>query len=802
MKSIIITLLLFPFFLMAQSNLPDEVRVTDEGTLKHGGTKVEGFYNVSNVHKLEITLTEPDWFTLMDGEGGGGPGGGGGATEGELLIGVLTVNDVMVFDSVVVGIKGNTSDFRNDSEKKSFKIYMDEYIKQDLMGYDNLNLNCAYEDHSFMREVLYCDISRGFSTALKGSFVDLYINGDYWGPYNNIQQLEGSFIKEWFANNNGTRWRALNSAPVAGGGPGGGPGGGGPDPERFGAGVSSLNFNGTDTTDYTQNYQLKSTTKENPWEDLMAVCEPLNSAPIADLYEVLNPILDIDRTLWFLAQEIVVSDDDGYFFKGGMDYYVYWDHATGRLMPMEVDGNSIMDPRNADWSPFFRDDDDRFPLIHRMLQNEEIRQRYLAHLRTVLADHFVPAKVHERIDEFAAILDQRVQDDPKKIYSYAEFIAGVEELKGFVTERAEFLLQNEEIDREGVSILEVARTTASGGEDVVSGESVTITAEISGNAQAVKLYHAQGLDGKYDRLSMSDDGTSGDLVAGDNIYTGIIPPASEGVFTRYYIEAIKEDDFGTATYWPVGAEHESYIYQTSYSIVAGDVVINEVMASNSSTATDISGGAGDWVELYNKGDEATDLSGFHLTDDEEELDKWAFPENTVLGAGEYIIIWADSDEEDTTPDELHTNFNLNAGGESVLLIDENSNVTDRIDFDEQFTDVSFARIPNATGDFSFRTPTFNANNDSSMTHTIDIGHSTRLKIYPNPANQVITIEVLAGQVDELMIYDVLGQFQSSIDGSFNSAQKLDVSNLETGMYFLHFVNENNQVFTKRVSIVR
>ncbi len=401
MKFSFLLFLISPLFLMAQSNLPDEVRVTAEGTLKHGGTEVKGFYDISQVHKLEITLQEPDWFTLMDGEGGGGPGGGGpgggGNTDGELLIGVLTVNDTMTLDSVVVGIKGNTSDFRNDSEKKSFKIYIDEYKDQDLMGYDNLNLNCAFDDHSSMREVLYYDIARGFSTSLKGSFVDLYINGEYWGPYNNIQQVEGSFIKEWFTDNEGTRWRALNSAPV----PGGGGGGMNGDPARFGAGVSTLNFNGTDTTDYTQNYELKNTNKDNPWEDLMVVCEVLNTAPIEDLYDALNPLLDIDRTLWVLAQEIVVSDDDGYFFKGGMDYYVYWDHATGRLMPLEVDGNSIMDSRYSDWSPFFRADDERFPLIHRMLQNTEIRQRYLAHLRTVLADHFVPGKVNERIDEFA-----------------------------------------------------------------------------------------------------------------------------------------------------------------------------------------------------------------------------------------------------------------------------------------------------------------------------------------------------------------------------------------------------------------
>ncbi len=346
------------------------------------------------------------------------------------------------------------------------------------------------------------------------------------------------------------------------------------------------------------------------------------------------------------------------------------------------------------------------------------------------------------------------------------------------------------------------RITAGQDDEILSGETVMILAEITGDAQEVILYYEEGLDGAYDRVTMSDAGTLGDEVAADNIFTGIITAADEGTFMRYYVEAIQDDAFSTATYLPKGAEHESFIYQVSYSIVVGDVVINEVMASNDMTAMDIGGGSGDWIELYNKGDEATDLSGFHLTDDEEELDKWAFPENTILNAGEYLIIWADSDEEDTTVDELHANFNLNAGGETVILIDENSNVTDKVDFDEQFTDVSFARILNGTGDFSFRTPTFNMINDGSSTSTFDIGNSSQVKIYPNPATIEINVEILSGQVERVVLFNVLGQFQSTSNSINNSFGKIDVSSLKSGMYFLHFFGENNQVLIERFSVFR
>ena len=101
-------------------DLPSELRITEEGRLIHGGNPTEGFYNPDDVHKLEITLMEPNWFQLMDGTNG--PGG----TPGISLVGTLTFNDTLVLDSVLVSIKGQTSDRQNNSEKKSFKIEIDE----------------------------------------------------------------------------------------------------------------------------------------------------------------------------------------------------------------------------------------------------------------------------------------------------------------------------------------------------------------------------------------------------------------------------------------------------------------------------------------------------------------------------------------------------------------------------------------------------------------------------------------------------------------------------------------------------
>lgn len=152
-------------------------------------------------------------------------------------------------------------------------------------------------------------------------------------------------------------------------------------------------------------------------------------------------------------------------------------------------------------------------------------------------------------------------------------------------------------------------------------------------------------------------------------------------------------------------------FNNSDSVTSNDcIVINEFMASNDLTVTDPDGEFEDWIELYNNGTETVDLSGFFLSDDNEDLTQWAFPEGITLAPDNYLIIWAD---EDLDQDGLHADFKLSASGESIILSNSKGiTIIDAIDYPEQTTDVSYARIPNGTGDFQASVSTFNTNNDS------------------------------------------------------------------------------------------
>ena len=73
------------------------------------------------------------------------------------------------------------------------------------------------------------------------------------------------------------------------------------------------------------------------------------------------------------------------------------------------------------------------------------------------------------------------------------------------------------------------------------------------------------------------------------------------------------------------------------------VIINEFVSSNVNGLIDSETGEyEDWIELYNTTNLAIDISGYTLTDDLSQPAKWIFPNNTVIDAESFLIIWADA----------------------------------------------------------------------------------------------------------------------------------------------------------------
>ncbi len=148
---------------------------------------------------------------------------------------------------------------------------------------------------------------------------------------------------------------------------------------------------------------------------------------------------------------------------------------------------------------------------------------------------------------------------------------------------------------------------------------------------------------------------------------------------------------------------------------AQSLVINEVLASNSSFDYDDFFQFEDWIEIYNTGS-ILNLEGYHLSDDPDTLDKWLFPSSnpglTTILPGGHMRIWCDDDEQQG---EDHTNFKLSSEGETVFLVEpDGQTIVDSITFGLAQTDISYGRSCDGCADWVyFNVPTPDAPNSAT-----------------------------------------------------------------------------------------
>ena len=112
------------------------------------------------------------------------------------------------------------------------------------------------------------------------------------------------------------------------------------------------------------------------------------------------------------------------------------------------------------------------------------------------------------------------------------------------------------------------------------------------------------------------------------------------------------------------------LFLFAFSIIYGQVVINEYSAANYDTHTDNYGEYEDWVELYNPTANTIDLSGWALSDKINNPLKWVFPSSFNIPAGGVAIIYC-SGRDEIVGGNAHSNFKITQtkGNEVIMLSD-------------------------------------------------------------------------------------------------------------------------------------
>lgn len=147
------------------------------------------------------------------------------------------------------------------------------------------------------------------------------------------------------------------------------------------------------------------------------------------------------------------------------------------------------------------------------------------------------------------------------------------------------------------------------------------------------------------------------------------------------------------------------------------VVINEYSCSNMNGPLDAFGEREDWVELYNAGAAAVDLTGYYLSDNDNNPQKWQIPAGSgSIPPGGFKMVYC-SGRGVVSGSELHPNFNLAQTSNEWFILTSPANVT--VDF-VQFSQMtkqnhSIGRQTNGAATWRlFLTPTPNAANTGGI----------------------------------------------------------------------------------------
>lgn len=660
------------------------------------GVRTTGLFDPEVLRTVSLTFTQANWQTLL----------ANARTTGSNVVGNLVMDGGVTIAGVGVRYKGNTS-YSMGGTKKSVNIEVDHTQPEArLMGYRTVNLNNAAGDETIMREPLYFNVMHEYAPSPMASLVRLTINGEYWGVYSFAQQENSDLVREWFPSADGDRWSAPNVGGGGGGGGGGlppGPGGGGGG-GGFSSGASALSYLGAGTNSYRLSYFLKTDNSTNAWDRLVHAITVLNNTPMAELRDRVEEVLAVDRWLWFLAVENVFADDDSYWNKGA-DYGFYYEPESGRLHPIEHDGNEAFTAGDTSLSPVQGSTGTNRPVLSRLLGIPELRQRYLAHMRTILEEKFNPTIMNALIDRFHRLSVAAIMADTKKSYSMAGYTNDLTALRNFVRLRHTFLTNHAELRPERPTIADLTGPAAA----PTPAEAAVITARVDGGVDGVDsvwLYHRAGNAGKFTQSRMYDDGAHADGAAGDGVYGGSTTAHPAGTRVRYYVEARAANTAKAARFEPARAEQEPASYRVgTMPTQSSPVLINEFMASNGATIQDPQGEFDDWIELRNVTAEVVDVGGMYLSDNVDNPRKWRIPDGTRIAAGGYLLVWTDEDGGDPG---LHANFKLATGGETILLVDTDgrqNGLLDSVTYGAQETDRSSGRSPAGAGGFVSMSPT-------------------------------------------------------------------------------------------------
>ncbi len=719
----------------------------------------DDFYNINTVREIRITFKEHNWDTKLDSLFELGTD--------DRLLGDVTI-DGHPFNNVGIRYKGYSS-WSASQIKNPFYIKLDESVKYaNYEGFSKLKLSNVTHDPSFIREALSYEIAQKYMPAGRANFANVYVNDTLIGLYTNVEAVDDNFTQLHF-NSKGNSF--IKGSPV-------------PLVYPYGENAN-LNYHGLDSSNYVHYYELQST---YGWNDLVHFIDVLNNDT-----SNLSSVLNVDRTLWMHAFDYSLVNLDSYIGYS-QNYYLYKDD-NNRFNPILWDLNmSFGSFRNSDaaatnltiqkikqLNPLQLLTTASFtprPLIKNLIANTMYRKMYLAHLRTIINENFKNNEYYTLGKQYQTIIDEYVQSDTNKFYSYSDFLANMDTTTGPLSNQnpgikdlmvARMAYLDTLPGYNGApSILQIAYSPIS----PVKGGEVWITAKTI-NSNLNLLGFRQKSTDIFVRTPMFDDGNHHDGAAGDGEYGASITITGNTVQFYIYTE---NDTAGM--FYPERAENNYITIQPK--INPGDIVINEFTK--------------DWIEIFNNTNETYNVKDLYMADTRTDITQWALP-NITIPSKTFLMIGTN---QSSTVGSVSSNINIDDNGGELVLAYDDGTIVDSIAYNEMELPKSIGRYPNGIGQFVYMQPTFDKINQIGTTKNTD------LLLFPNPTRDVVYIEFKNdGAPYTIEIINTNGQtlinnyYDNDYDNMSVTSKSIDISTFANGIYFIKLLYKD-YVLTKKI----
>ncbi len=253
--------------------------------------------------------------------------------------------------------------------------------------------------------------------------------------------------------------------------------------------------------------------------------------------------------------------------------------------------------------------------------------------------------------------------------------------------------------------------------------------------------------------------------------------------------------------------------------VNSQIVINEI---NYKDAIDFE--TKDWIELYNNGGSAVDVSNWVFKDD-DDLHEFIIPNGTTLQGDSYLVLVQSLVDFQAlfpavSPVLGNFDFGLSGGGELIRLFDDNEVLIDFVEYDDEDP---WPTEPDGNGPtLELKSPNLDNNLASSwaasvppngvhgtpggQNSTFILGledfNTTVVSVFPNPliTNTTILVSNSSSPL-KLVIYDMLGR---EIKKTKTNSNKfiIERENLKVGVYILTITTDNESFSHTQKLIVK